>query len=246
MVMKNKILVPLVQTYQKRKRFRVWTCQVTMTNKGRNRPIWKCHWAMTKKDAFTDNELQLLDHSLTFFHKNKTHLSTISILSRSPMAHNTTASFEKITCTDYVDFGNFQDKCGRLSRSQNDSNYLDVKQKVFKRDANRDFRLVQNLNGRSSFQPVHMIQESASQCSRKLWQRGKSVITAHTNNVQRHGWTTQTGSQGDWRSGPSKYKHLCDSAAVQCDKVRELKWSSSIVCKEDGLRNNSTNCLCEI
>ena len=34
---------------------------------------------------------------------------------------------------------------GRLSWSKNDSNYLDVKLKVFKKDNNKEFRLVQNL-----------------------------------------------------------------------------------------------------
>ena len=32
-----------------------------------------------------------------------------------------------------------------FSRSKNDSNYLDVKHKVFKKDDNKEFRLVQNL-----------------------------------------------------------------------------------------------------
>ena len=61
------------------------------------------------------------------------------------MAYNTTASLDKLTCTDYVDFGKCQDKFGRLSWSKNDSNYLDVKQKVFWKDDKKEFRLVQNL-----------------------------------------------------------------------------------------------------
>ena len=61
------------------------------------------------------------------------------------MAYNTTASLDKLTCTDYVDFGKCQDRFGRFSWSKNNSNCLDVKLKVFKKDDNKDFRLVQNL-----------------------------------------------------------------------------------------------------
>ena len=61
------------------------------------------------------------------------------------MAYNTTASLDKLTCTDYVDFGNCQDRFGRFSWSKNDSNYLDVKLKVFRKDDKKEFRPVQNL-----------------------------------------------------------------------------------------------------
>ena len=73
-------------------------------------------------------------NSLTFFHKNKSLLSATSILSRSPMAYNTTASLDKLTCIDYVNFGNYQDRFGQFSWSKNDSNYWDVKLKVFRKD----------------------------------------------------------------------------------------------------------------
>ena len=61
------------------------------------------------------------------------------------MAYNTTASLGKLTCNDYVDFGKCQDRFGQFSWSKNDSNYLDVKLKVFKKDDNKDFRLVPKL-----------------------------------------------------------------------------------------------------
>ena len=61
------------------------------------------------------------------------------------MAYNTTASLDKLTCTDYVDFGKGQERFGRFSWSKNDSNYLDVKLKVFRKDDKKEFRLVQNL-----------------------------------------------------------------------------------------------------
>ena len=81
------------------------------------------------------------------FSKIKSLFSATSILSRSPMAYNTTASLDKITCTDYVDFGKSSDRFGRFSWTKNDSNYLDIKLKVFKRKyKNADFRLRQNLS----------------------------------------------------------------------------------------------------
>ena len=89
--------------------------------------------------------MQLQNHSLTFIHKNKPLLSATSILSRSPMAYNTTGSLDKLFCTNYVDFGKCKDRFGQFSWSKIDSNYLDVKRKVFKKDDNKEFRLVQNL-----------------------------------------------------------------------------------------------------
>ena len=63
------------------------------------------------------------------------------------MTYNTTETLEKLAFTDYVDFGKSQDRFGRFSWSKNDSNYLDIKLKVFKReDKNAEFRLRQNLS----------------------------------------------------------------------------------------------------
>ena len=60
------------------------------------------------------------------------------------MAYNTTETLDKLACTDYVDFGKCQDRFGQFSWSKNDSNYLDIKLKVFKReDKNAEFRLSQ-------------------------------------------------------------------------------------------------------
>ena len=92
------------------------------------------------------NEKHLQNHSLTFIHKNKSLLPATSLLSRSLVAHNTTASLNKLTCNDYVDFGNGQDRFGLFFWSKKDSNYLDIKIKVFKREEkNAEFRLRQNL-----------------------------------------------------------------------------------------------------
>ena len=62
------------------------------------------------------------------------------------MAYNTTASLDKLTCTDNVDFGKSSDRFGRFSWTKNDSNYLDFKLKVFERRQNAEFRLRQNLS----------------------------------------------------------------------------------------------------
>ena len=74
-------------------------------------------------------------------------LSATSILSRSPVPYNTTETLDKLTRTDYVDFDKCQDRFGQFSWTKNDSNYLDIKLKVFKReDKNAEFRLRQNLS----------------------------------------------------------------------------------------------------
>ena len=79
------------------------------------------------------------------------------------MAYNTTASLDKLTGTDYVDFGKCPDRLGRFSWSKNDSNYLDVKLKAFKKDDKIEFRLVQNLTmGEADF-------------NQSMWLRNKLV-----------------------------------------------------------------------
>ena len=59
----------------------------------------------------------------------------------SEMAYNTTATLDVLACSDYVDFGNCQDRFGRISWSKKSFDYLDVKLKVFKRDKHKQFRL---------------------------------------------------------------------------------------------------------
>ena len=155
MNLKNKILQLFVQTGQKGKKFHIWKWRVTMTEKGKSLLIWKCHVTMTKKNAYISNEMQLQNHSLTFIDKNKSLLSATSILPRSPMAYNTTASLDKLTGTDYVDFGKCQDRFVQFSWFKNDCNYLDVELRVFKKDDNKEFRLVQNLTmGEADFKQL--------------------------------------------------------------------------------------------
>ena len=68
------------------------------------------------------------------------------------MAFNNTASLDKLTCTNYVDFGKCEDKFGPFTWSKNDFNYLDVKLKVFRKDDKKEFQLVQDLTmGEANF-----------------------------------------------------------------------------------------------
>ena len=62
------------------------------------------------------------------------------------MAYNTSATFDKQICTDYVDFGKCQDRFGQFSWNKIDPKYLEFKLKVFKKE-NKDmeFRLRQNF-----------------------------------------------------------------------------------------------------
>ena len=118
-----------------------------MSKKGESLLIWKCQETLTKTHAYISYEMQLQNHSLTFFHKNKSLFSATSILSCSRMVYNTTASLDKLTYTDYVDFGKCQDRFESFSWTKNDSNYLDIKLKVFRReDKKAEFRLRQNLS----------------------------------------------------------------------------------------------------
>ena len=135
----------LLKPTKKGKRFSLWKCHVTMNEKGKNLLIWKSHVTSTKRDAFISHEKQLQNLSSIFIHKNKSLSSATSILSPSSMACNTTASLDNLTCTNYVDFGNCEERFGRFSLFENHSNYLEVKLKVFKKGENKKFRLVQNL-----------------------------------------------------------------------------------------------------
>ena len=65
-----------------------------------------------QKNAYISNEMQLQNLSLTFIQKNKSLFPATSIPSHSPTAYNITASLDKLTSTDYVDFGKCQHRFG--------------------------------------------------------------------------------------------------------------------------------------
>ena len=91
--------------------------------------------------------MQDQNHFLTLLLENNSLFSAASVLSQRPnlLIYNTTASLDKLICSDYVNFGKCQDSCSRFTCSQIDSNFLDVNVREFKRDENRDLRLIQNL-----------------------------------------------------------------------------------------------------
>ena len=81
----------------------------------------------------------------SFYCQKLFNFSTISALSHPSVAYNTSASLDKLTCTNYVEIGKCQDRFGLFPWFKKDSNYLDVKHKMFKGDNKGDFRLVQKL-----------------------------------------------------------------------------------------------------
>ena len=122
---------------------------------------------MSRRDAYIRNELQLQNSSLIFIHKSKPLLLATSIVVHlvQPWLTNTTASLDKLIGTDYVDFGEWQDRFGRLPWSKNDSNYLDVELKVIKLRVSTGTKFYKR---RGRCQPVDAIEESAGHCSRNF------------------------------------------------------------------------------
>ena len=68
----------------------------------------KYHLTTTEKRAFISNKLQLQNQSSIFTKKDKSLDAPTNILSGSLMAHNTTASLNKLICT--VTFSNSKTK----------------------------------------------------------------------------------------------------------------------------------------
>ena len=116
-----------------------------MTSKGKDHLYTELSGDNGQKVASKSNELQLQIQFLTLFHKSESLVSGTSNLSCSPMAYNTTASLDNLSCINYVAFGKCQDRLGQFSWSKNDPNYSDVKLKVFKKDDKKESRLVQTL-----------------------------------------------------------------------------------------------------
>ena len=101
-----------------------------------NDHIGNNHVTGTKIEVFKRNKLQFQYHSLNLVLK-KSNFFQLPAFSASPRAYNATASLEKLTSTDYVVLGKRQDEFERLYWSKSDSNYFDVKLKVFKKDVKK-------------------------------------------------------------------------------------------------------------
>ena len=108
MNLKNKVLLSFVPTYQKKKDVPYMEMSRDKDQKLKESLCMEMSRENDQKIAYIRNDMQLQTRSLTFIHKNKSLLSATSILSRSPMAYNTTASLDKLTCADYVDLGESQ------------------------------------------------------------------------------------------------------------------------------------------
>ena len=193
--------------------------------------------------------MQLQNNSLAFSHENRSLLSAASILSRSPMTYYTTASLDKLTCTDYVDFGGCQDRFGGICWSKNDSKYLDIKLKVFKReDKNEEFRLGQKFTmGNADFnQFIRQKNQLVPAADNFLEKKTKFAASSSIYTVQRHGGATTACSQSNLICGSPEQKDLCNTVAIQGGQPRNLLCSSSSIRMEGGGREIWANCVCQL
>ena len=162
------------------------------------------------------------------------------------MAYNTTASLDKLTCTDYVDFAKCQESFGRFSWTKIESKYLDIKLKVFRReDKNAEFRLRRYLSmGEADFkQFIPQRYQVIVAADNFLWEQSLSPVLQST--VQRHGGTTEACSQSDWRCGSPKQKTLRDIDAIQGGQAKNLLCSSSVIRTEEGGKFSAI-CVCQL
>ena len=123
----------------------IFALSSTVQEEGKIEPVPSKHVTMNKNRSVQKQQFLALK-SFFIFHCQKLFASQ-----SYQRAISFTHGFQhyrflgKLTCTEYKDFGKCQHRFGRFPWSKNDSNYLDVKHKMFKRDDNRDFCLVQNL-----------------------------------------------------------------------------------------------------
>ena len=221
---------------KKGKRFHIWKCHVTMTDTSSYKEVSR-DTARTK--AVTYSTQIIVQFS---FSKINSPLSATSIISRSPMTYNTTETLDKLAYTDYVDSGENQDRFGRLSWSKNDSNYLDIKLKLFKReDKNAEFQLRQNLSmGEADFN--HFIR-----------QRSQLVVAAD-NFLREQSLlpVLQSTLSKDMEEQLKLVHRVIDVVDRSNRKVcvallpRNLLRSSSSIWTQEGGRNISTNCVCQL
>ena len=205
----------------------------------------KYHVTLTHTKAVTYSSYILVQLS---FSKINSLLSATTILSRSSMAYNTTASLEKLTCTDYVDFGMSQDRFWTIFLGQKWLQLLGYWTKRFQtsRRKCRNSTETKLYNGRSWFLSFCSTKKPTSCCIRQLSQRTKFVAGSSIYTVQRHGRAAEACSQGEWHCGLHNQKDLFDTVAIQGEQPRDLRCSSSSTWTEEGGRKNSTNCVCQL
>ena len=163
------------------------------------------------------------------------------------MAYNTTLSLEKLNCTNYVDFSKCQDKFRQISWSKNDSNYLDVKFKVFKKDDNKEFRLVQNLTvGEANFQHFMRLRKQLVIAAENLAGEGTlSPVLTPTLFKDKDDQLKLSHKVVDVMDRAKK-KDFFDSVAFHSGQAREFQSSIPIIFKEEGGWEVSSNCSWEL
>ena len=115
-----------------------------MTKKGKNLLIWNCHVTMTKNDAYISDKKQLRNHSLTFSHESNFQLPAFFSFTDGLQHHR---NLGQANLHRLCGFYQVSSQIWTVFLVQNDSNYLDIKLKVFKsEDKNAEFRLRQNLS----------------------------------------------------------------------------------------------------
>ena len=145
MNMKNEVLLLLVQTYQKRKEAPYMGISLAMAKSWEESPYVEISRDNDRRKRVNRLPVAAPKSFCNLQSQKKSFLSATSILSCSPTAHNPTASLEKLACANYVDFGKRQNKLGQFFWSRKDSNHLDEKLKVLRKDDKKAIRLVQNL-----------------------------------------------------------------------------------------------------
>ena len=121
-----------------------------MTEKGKNHLIWKCHVTMAKNDSYISNEMQLHNLSLTFNHKKKHFFQLPAFYLVNPWFKKN-CFLGQANLYQLRGLSPMARRIRRLFLVPNDSNYLDVTHKVFKKDDNKKFRLVQILQWERQF-----------------------------------------------------------------------------------------------
>ena len=162
--------------------------------KGKNLLIWKCHVTVTKKEAYISNEKQLQNLSVTFIQKKQitTFSYQHSISSTHGLQHY--CFLGQANLHRLCGLWHCQDRFGQISWSKNDFNNLDVKLKVFKKDDNKEVRLVQNpTTGEAVFNQLMRLRNQLVNAAKNFGREQNFDPSIDTYNVQRHEWRIQTG-----------------------------------------------------
>ena len=142
-----------------------------------------------------------------------------------------------------MDFEKRQDRLGQFCCSKYDSNYLDVTLKFFEKDDNEEFPLVQKFTiGEAD---IKQFMRLGNQFKNLAWEKNLTPVLIHTmsKDLDEHLKLAHKVVGVVYRANRKK---LCDFAAVQCEQTREFSCSSPIICKEEGGREVSTICVCEL